>query len=94
MKKKSKMDNRQGPTVQPREFCSMLCGSLDGRGVWGRMDTCYVWLSPFAFFFSQKDFLGIRRGPEFQASGLSFRNSGPSIQPSLQGSPCQLSTSS
>ena len=23
-----------------REFCSMLCGSLDGRGVWGRMDTC------------------------------------------------------
>ena len=23
-----------------RELCSMLCGSLDGRGVWGRMDTC------------------------------------------------------
>ena len=23
-----------------REFCSMLCGSLDGRGVWGRIDTC------------------------------------------------------
>ena len=22
------------------EFCSMLCGSLDGRGVWGRMYTC------------------------------------------------------
>ena len=21
------------------EFCSMLCGSLDGRGVWRRMDT-------------------------------------------------------
>ena len=20
------------------ELCSMLCGSLDGRGVWGRMD--------------------------------------------------------
>ena len=20
--------------------CSMLCGSLDERGVWGRMDTC------------------------------------------------------
>ena len=20
--------------------CSMLCGSLDGRGVWWRMDTC------------------------------------------------------
>ena len=22
------------------ELCSMLCGSLDGRRVWGRMDTC------------------------------------------------------
>ena len=22
------------------EFCSMLHGSLDGRGVWGRRDTC------------------------------------------------------
>ena len=21
-----------------REFCSMLCASLNGRGVWGRMD--------------------------------------------------------
>ena len=35
-----KMDNQQGPTVQHREHCSMLCGSLDGRGVWWRMDTC------------------------------------------------------
>ena len=34
------MNNQQGPTVQHRELCSMLCGSLDGRGVWGRMDTC------------------------------------------------------
>ena len=32
------MDNQQGPTEQHRELCSMLCGSLDGRGVWGRMD--------------------------------------------------------
>ena len=22
------------------ELCSMLCGSLDRRGVWGRTDTC------------------------------------------------------
>ena len=29
-----------GPTVWHRELCSMLCGSLDGRGVWCRMDTC------------------------------------------------------
>ena len=35
-----KMGNQQGPTVQHRELCSMSCGSLDGREVWGRMDTC------------------------------------------------------
>ena len=35
-----KMDNQQGPTTGHRELCSMLCGSLDGRGVAGRMDTC------------------------------------------------------
>ena len=34
------MDNQQGPTVQHMELCSMLCGRLDGSGVWGRMDTC------------------------------------------------------
>ena len=22
------------------ELCSVLCASLDGRGAWGRMDTC------------------------------------------------------
>ena len=31
------MDKQQGPTVQHRELCSTLCGSPDGRGVWGRM---------------------------------------------------------
>ena len=35
-----KMDNQQGPTVQPRDLYSMFYGSLNGRGVWGRMDTC------------------------------------------------------
>ena len=35
-----KMDNQQGPTVQHRKLFSMLCGSLDGSGVWERMDTC------------------------------------------------------
>ena len=43
-----KMDNQQGPTVQHREVCSVLCGSLDGRGVWGEWIHVYVWLSPFA----------------------------------------------
>ena len=31
---------QQGPTVQHGELCSMLGGSRDGRGVWGRMGTC------------------------------------------------------
>ena len=35
-----KMDNQQGPTVEHRELCSKLCGRLDGREVWERMDTC------------------------------------------------------
>ena len=35
-----RMDNPQGPTVSHRELCSMFCGILDGRGVWGRMVTC------------------------------------------------------
>ena len=33
-------DNQQGPTAWHRELCSVLCGSLDRRGVWGRMDAC------------------------------------------------------
>ena len=35
-----KMDNQQKPIVYHMELCSMLCASLDGRGVWGRMDAC------------------------------------------------------
>ena len=35
-----KMDNPQGPTVQHSELCSMLTGSLDGRGLWEKRDTC------------------------------------------------------
>ena len=35
-----KIHNQHGPTVQHRELCSMLHGSLDGRGVQGRGDTC------------------------------------------------------
>ena len=34
-----KVENQQGPTVKHKELCSILCGSLDGRRVWGRMDT-------------------------------------------------------
>ena len=35
-----KTDNQRGPAVQHRELCSVLCGSLDGSEVWGRMDVC------------------------------------------------------
>ena len=29
----SKMENQQGPIVEHRKLCSMLCGSLDWRAV-------------------------------------------------------------
>ena len=35
-----KMDKQQGRTVQYLELCSVLCGSLDGRGIWRSRDTC------------------------------------------------------
>ena len=35
-----KMDNQWGPIVWHIELCSMLCARMDGRGVWGGMDTC------------------------------------------------------
>ena len=34
------MNNQQGLTVKHWEVYSMLCDSLDGRGVWRRMDAC------------------------------------------------------
>lgn len=39
---KRKMHNQQGPTIEQMELRSMLCGTLDGRGVWGRIDSC-IW---------------------------------------------------
>ena len=37
--------------LQKQELCSVLWGSLDGKGVWGRVDTCtYVWLSRSAMY--------------------------------------------
>ena len=35
-----KMDSQQGPTIQHREVCSVFCGSLGGRGGWGRVAMC------------------------------------------------------
>ena len=32
--------NNKDLTIQHMKLCSMLCGSLNGKGVWGRMDIC------------------------------------------------------
>ena len=42
-----KMDNQQGPTREHVELCSILCGSLDGRGFGGEWIHVYVWLNSF-----------------------------------------------
>ena len=34
------MHNQQGPTVYLMELCLVLCGSLDGRGIWGSTCLC------------------------------------------------------
>ena len=31
------MDNQQGPSVQPRELCSILCNKLNGKVIWKRI---------------------------------------------------------
>ena len=46
-KKNNKVDNQEGPTVPLGERCSVICGSLRGRGVRGEGLHVYVWLSPF-----------------------------------------------
>ena len=41
-----KIASQPGLTVPEKELCSMLYGSLDGRRVWGRMDT-YICMTEF-----------------------------------------------
>ena len=48
-----KMENQQGPTVWHRGLCSMLWGSLDGRGAWGEWIHVYLQLSPFPVHLKQ-----------------------------------------
>ena len=38
----------QNNKTEHMELCLMLCGSLDGKGVWGERIHVYRWLSPFA----------------------------------------------
>ena len=39
-----KMDNQQGPGVQHMKLCSVLCGDLDGKRAWGRVDA-YIFMA-------------------------------------------------
>ena len=43
-----KMDNQQGPTVWPKEFHSMICGSWMGEEFGGEWIHVCVWLNPFS----------------------------------------------
>ena len=36
------MENQQGPAVQHRELCSILCNNLNGKRIWKRIDTCII----------------------------------------------------
>ena len=38
-----RMDGQQGPTLQHRELCPMLCGSLGGSGVLGENEYVYMY---------------------------------------------------
>ena len=41
--------------VQHMELCSMLCASLEGKGGWGRMDTC-IYMADFTWYFHRSLF--------------------------------------
>ena len=40
------MNIHQGPTEEQHRLHSSFCGSLDGKGIWGRMDTCICMTEP------------------------------------------------
>ena len=43
------LDNQTGTYCIPHGTHSILCGILDGRGVWRRMDTCMCMVVPLLF---------------------------------------------
>ena len=45
---RSPADLIQSQDIKHRVVYSVLCGNLDGRGVWGEDGYMFVWLSPFA----------------------------------------------
>ena len=55
-----KVNSQQGPTVQHVELCTMLNGSQDGRGIWGRMDTCIC--MPVSFCCSPETIIALLIG--------------------------------
>ena len=42
-----KMVSQHGSAIQHMQLCSVFCGSLDRREVWGRTDTCICMAEPF-----------------------------------------------
>ena len=50
--------------------CSMLCGNMDGRGVWGRMDTCICMVSRFAVH------LKLSATPQYKIKSLRSQKKG------------------
>ena len=78
------MDHQQGPTVQHRELCSMLCGSLDGKEVWGRMDTC-IYMAE-SLFYSPETFTTLLIGyTAIQNKNLKIRFiNGPHLKKSFK----------
>ena len=62
--------NKQGPTLKHSELCSMSCGSLERRGIWGRMDTCICMAESLRY--SPKTMISV----QFSRSVVS-----PSLQP-------------
>ena len=60
----------------------MLCGSLDGRGVWGRMGTCIHRLSPFAIHLNYHNIVGYTSIQNvFSAKDCAFTPGGCRLDP-------------
>ena len=51
-----KMDNQEGPTVEHRELCSILCNNLNGKRIGKIIATC-VWAGTFYAFIAPRESL-------------------------------------
>ena len=67
------MNNQQGLNCTTEGTLTVLCGNLDGRGIWGEWIHIYVWLSPFAVYLEATDMVNWLHG------GGLFDKSGPTL---------------